>query len=65
METENIWSQNNYRSLGKVLVTAQEKSAVLLQEITQSTARAEKKKQEVLVVKNKVEGEAAIFGSDT
>jgi len=45
----------------KGLVIAQEKSAVLLQEITASTARAEKKKAEVQDVKDKLAGDADII----
>jgi len=42
----------------KTLVVAQEKSALLLQDITASTAKAEKKKSEVEQVKNVLAGEA-------
>ena len=47
----------------KTLVVAQEKSAVLLQEITASTAKAEKKKAEVQAVKDTLAGEAEVIGS--
>mmetsp|Transcript_22862 Transcript_22862/g.57026 ORF Transcript_22862/g.57026 Transcript_22862/m.57026 type:complete len:4419 (+) Transcript_22862:2-13258(+) len=47
----------------KGLVIAQEKSAVLLQEITTSTARAEKKKAEVQGVKDQLAGDADVIGS--
>ena len=47
----------------KTLVVAQEKSAVLLQEITASTAKAEKKKAEVQAVKDTLAGEAEGIGS--
>jgi dynein heavy chain len=46
----------------KTLVVAQEKSAVLLQEITASTAKAEKKKAEVQQVKDTLSGEAEVIG---
>ena len=46
----------------KTLVVAQEKSAVLLQEITASTAKAEKKKAEVQAVKDTLAGEAEVIG---
>eukprot|EP00966_Prymnesium_polylepis_P153707 3549567-Prymnesium_polylepis.1 len=46
----------------KTLVVAQEKSAVLLQEITASTAKAEKKKAEVQAVKDTLAGEADVIG---
>jgi len=42
----------------KTLVVAQEKSALLLQDITVSTAKAEKKKAEVQAVKDTLAGEA-------
>ena len=45
----------------KTLVVAQEKSAVLLQEITASTAKAEKKKAEVQQVKDTLAGEAEVI----
>ena len=45
----------------KTLFVAQEKSGVLLQEITASTTKAEKKKSEVQLVKDKLEGEAALI----
>jgi len=45
----------------KTLVVAQEKSAVLLQEITASTAKAEKKKAEVQAVKDTLAGEAEVI----
>jgi len=47
----------------KTLVVAQEKSAVLLQEITASTAKAEKKKAEVQAVKDTLAGEAEVISS--
>ena len=47
----------------KTLVVAQEKSAVLLQEITASTAKAEKKKAEVQQVKDTLAGEAEVIGA--
>jgi len=45
----------------KGLVVAQEKSAVLLQEITTNTAKAEKKKAEVQGVKDVLAGEADVI----
>ena len=45
----------------KTLVVAQEKSAVLLQEITASTAKAEKKKAEVQQVKDTLASEAEVI----
>jgi dynein heavy chain len=45
----------------KTLVVAQEKSAVLLQEITASTAKAEKKKAEVQQVKDTLSTEAEVI----
>ena len=45
---------------GIVLLDAQQKSALLLQDITASTARAEKKKSEVQAVKDKLSVEAAV-----
>ena len=45
----------------KTLVVAQEKSAVLLQEITASTAKAEKKKAEVQAVKDTLATEAEVI----
>ena len=50
------------REKEKTLVVAQEKSAVLLQEITASTAKAEKKKAEVQQVKDTLAGEAEVIG---
>ncbi|KAG8468097.1 hypothetical protein KFE25_007149 [Diacronema lutheri] len=47
----------------KGLVIAQEKSAVLLQEITTSTARAEKKKAEVQGVKDQLAGDADVIAA--
>jgi dynein heavy chain len=45
----------------KTLVVAQEKSAILLQDITASTAKAEKKKAEVQTVKDTLAGEAHVI----
>eukprot|EP00966_Prymnesium_polylepis_P080457 1864171-Prymnesium_polylepis.1 len=46
------------REKEKTLVVAQEQSAILLQDITASTAKAEKKKSEVQAVKDTLAGEA-------
>jgi len=48
----------------KGLLVAQEKSAALLHEITASTAKAEKKKSEVQVVKDKANDEAAVIDTE-
>ena len=45
----------------KYLLVAQEKSAALLQDITYSTARAEKKKAEVMAVKDGLEGDLSLI----
>ena len=46
---------------GKVLLVAQEESKVLLGQITAATTTAEKKKAEVMGIKTKLEGEAAVI----
>jgi len=51
------------REKEKTLIVAQEKGAVMLQEITASTAKAEKKKTEVQAVKDTLGGEAAVIGA--
>merc|ERR1719407_195907 len=50
------------REKEKTLIVAQEKGAVMLQEITASTAKAEKKKAEVQAVKDTLGQEAAVIG---
>ena len=49
------------REKEKTLIIAQEKGAVMLQEITASTAKAEKKKAEVQQVKDTLGTEAAVI----
>ena len=49
------------REKEKTLIVAQEKGAVMLQEITASTAKAEKKKAEVQQVKDTLGSEAAVI----
>ena len=51
------------REKEKTLVVAQEKGAVMVQEITASTAKAEKKKAEANVIKESVASEAVIIGA--
>jgi len=50
------------REKEKTLIVAQEKGAIMLQEITASTAKAEKKKAEVQAVKDTLGSEAAVIG---
>jgi hypothetical protein len=50
------------REKEKTLIVAQEKGAIMLQEITASTAKAEKEKAEVQVDKDTLGSEAAVIG---
>jgi dynein heavy chain len=51
------------REKEKTLIVAQEKGAIMVQEITASTAKAEKKKAEANVIKESVASEAVIIGA--
>lgn len=52
------------REKEKTLVVAQEQSAALLQDITASTSKAEKKKSEVQAVKDSLAAEAELIAAD-
>lgn len=52
------------REKEKTLVVAQEQSGLLLQDITNSTSKAEKKKTEVQLVKDTLASEADVIAED-